>query len=71
MRQTELSEKMITRADQDSLPGGHEMRTEAFEFDKASEGYFATPQTVSVPQFLGRWARARRIWCEYTGDSLI
>ncbi len=71
MRQTELSEKMIARADLDSLPGDHEMRTLALEFDNTCQGYFATPQTVSVSQFLGSWARARRVWCNYTGEDLI
>lgn len=68
---TTLGDQMRARADLDGLPGDHEMRQLADAFDKAAYGYAAEPQTVSVKQFMGHWARARKCWCNYTGEPLI
>jgi hypothetical protein len=68
---TELGDKMRARADLDGLPADHEMRLLAGEFDKAAYGYAGEPQTYSVKQFMGHWARARKCWCNYTGEPLI
>jgi hypothetical protein len=68
---TDLSEKMIARADADSLPPDHSLRTHAVAFDKAANGFYADPQTVDVKTFVGHWARARRAWCDYSGEELI
>lgn len=68
---TELGDKMRARADLDGLPADHEMRQLADAFDKASYGYAGEPQTVTVKQFMGHWARARKCWCDYTGEPLI
>lgn len=68
---TPLSDQMHSRADADGLPADHQLRVLADEFDTASQGYLATPQTVSVKQFFGAWARALRAWCEYSGEPLV
>lgn len=67
----DLAEKMLARADADRLPPDHRLRVRAVEFDRAAKGYFADPQTVPVKPFFGAWARARRAWCDYTGEPLI
>ena len=71
MESTELSKKMRERADADALPFMHPLRTRADEFDAATSGYHADPPTKDVKQFMGAWARARRAWCDYTGEELI
>lgn len=67
---TALSEKMHALAD-----SGHaradELREKADAFDKATEGFYAYPQTCSVQKFVGAFARARRLWCDITGEPLI
>ena len=47
-----------------------ELREKASAFDEACRGFYAEEQTVSAPQFLGAFARARKLWCEITGDAL-
>jgi hypothetical protein len=69
--ETELSRRMRNRADNDKLPADHAMRTTAEAWDTASDGYFAVPQQVSTRAFVGAWARARRVWCDYTGEKLV
>lgn len=68
---TALSIKMIAYADAQGFPPEHEMRTAAAAFDEATTGFYATPQTCTVKAFFARWAKARRIWCEHTGENLI
>lgn len=68
---TELSDKLRSIAVTRALPEDHPARKAATEFDTATEGYFATPQTVQVKTFLGTWARARRAYCDLTGENLI
>lgn len=68
---TNLSEKMRYIADRDQLAADHELRTKADEFDWATAGFFAETQTVTPKQFIGAWARARRAYCEYTGEDLV
>lgn len=67
----DLGAKMIERADRDGLPSGHELRAKGEAFSKAADGFYGSPQTVDVKQFMGCWARARRCWCEYSGESLL
>jgi hypothetical protein len=43
----------------------------AAKLEAASAGFFGEDQTHSAQQLLGSWARARRLWCELTGESLI
>ena len=68
---TDLAVKMIARADTDNLPHDHEIRTRAAAFDEAAKGFYSDPQTCDVKRFVGCWARARRTWCDYTGEVLI
>lgn len=59
-RRTPLSKRLIALA-----PGSGrraEIADTADELDRACEGYFAEPQTVSIPKFLGAWARARKLY---------
>lgn len=70
-QQTMLSSRMIMRADADKLPEEHELRVLAAEFDAASSGFLATQQTVSVATFMGIYAKTRKAWCAYSGDSLV
>jgi hypothetical protein len=68
---TDLAEKMVARADADGLPADHELRTLAAKFDEAATGFYSVPQTKTVQQFMGHWARARQYWCKYSGEPLI
>lgn len=62
---TDLGQKMIARADKDGLAKDHPLRV-------AAEGFnVAHADGASARKLLGAWARARRIWCEYTGEPLI
>lgn len=68
---TNLSAKMRSLADTDGLPQDHELRQKADFLDVVAKGFFGEPQTHNVMQFVGGWARARRAWCNYTGEVLI
>jgi hypothetical protein len=68
---TDLSMRMRARADADGLPSTHPLRIAADKFDSATDGFFAKDQTVNVMQFMGHWSRARRAWCDYSGEDLI
>lgn len=66
---TDLSELMHALAD-----SGHaraeELREKADGFDAATHGFLvANPQTHTVKQQLGTWARAHRLHNECTGRS--
>jgi hypothetical protein len=54
---------------------GHVRATEliakADEFEKKAQGFCSDPQTCDVKSFMGAWARARRLWCECSGEPLI
>ena len=69
--QTELSQKMIARADADGLPADHELRRLASEFDEATAGYWGEERTVTPKHFMGCWARARKAWSAYSGERLV
>ena len=43
----------------------------ANKFDAATAGFYGDPQTVSVQEFLGHFARARKAWCAVTGEPLV
>ena len=68
---TELGTQMVAGADADKLPEDHELRERAHQFDVAAAGFFAEEQTVTVRQFAGAWAPARRAWSNYTGEPLL
>lgn len=67
---TDLGNKMRALADQ-----GHdraeELREKAEAFDQAAAGFYAEEQTVGAKSFLGAFARARRLWCDITGEALV
>lgn len=60
-----LVDKMMARADADGLPPDHEIRLSAQKLDEALTADF------NVARVVGSWARARKIWCEYTGEPLV
>jgi hypothetical protein len=65
-----LWEKMRALAEvRNDLPADWLEKAQALEY--AAKGFFAEPQTVTAPKFLGCFARARRMWCNATGESLI
>lgn len=65
---TDLGDKMRALA----VPG-HPRRADlvaaADAFDQATNAAYAG--TGPVPKMVGAWARARRIYCECTGEPLI
>lgn len=71
---TVLSDRMRALAAGDGA-GEHEraeeLRARAMNFDKAAEGFYATPQRLDAKGFAGAWARARKLWCEITGEPLV
>ncbi len=69
-KSTELGDKIKLRADRDGLASGHPLREAGENFTKAANGYLSHPQTMSVKKFMGAYARAKRLWSEYTGDPL-
>lgn len=54
---------------------GHAQAAELIEkanaLEEATRGFYAEPQTVETRRFFGCWARARRLWCDVSGDPLI
>ena len=66
-----LVDRMLARADADNLPATHQLRTLSAALREATAGFYAEPQTVKVRAFMGCWARARRAWCDHTGESLV
>ena len=58
-----LPDRMRARADADSLPADHPLRVRADELDAAD--------AENPRQLLGRWARARWAWSDYTGEELL
>ena len=59
-----LFDKMRALANE-GHPRAEALRQRADEFEKA------VVDKSSVRQLLGAWTRARRLWCECTGDPLI
>lgn len=68
---TELAKRMIERADKDNLPHDHVVRLAAKDFEDSAAGYWSEPQSKTVKQFLGAWARAKMAWRDYTGEQLL
>lgn len=69
MTETDLSKKM--RALAEGHPRSDELLEKAQAFDVAANGFYADPQTVPAPKFLGAFARAKMLWCEITGEFLV
>lgn len=71
INRTDLSEKMHTLADR-GHPRASELREKADAFDQATHGFMvARPQTHTVKQQVGTWARASRVFdeCRPAGDG--
>lgn len=68
---TTLGKRMIEAADKDGLPADHDFRLKAQAFEESVAGFFGEPQTMTVQQFMGHYARAKRAWCDYSGESLV
>ena len=62
MKDQDLITKMRKLAD--SSPRSEELRKKADDLEGAIKN-------GSVMAVLGAWARARRLWCEITGESLV
>lgn len=61
---TDLSEKMHVLADSGHIRAA-ELREKADAFDAATHGFMVcNPQTHTVKQQLGTWARANRVYSE-------
>lgn len=67
--ETPLAKQMIERADRDGLSEDNAMRRTAQAFDEISVNYAMGKSTPKG--LLGAWARARRCWCNYTGEPLV
>lgn len=67
---TALSERMHALADTGHARSA-ELRDLAHKFDLATAGFHAEPQTCTVQKFMGCFARARRLWCDITGEPLV
>ena len=71
MTETNLSARMRSLHD----AGTHELPDNWMEladkFDAATSGFYGSPQTVGVKQFMGHFARARKAWCAVTGEPLV
>ncbi len=52
-------------------PRADELIAKADELETKHAGFYGEPQTVEAKSFLGAWARARRLWCDCTGEDLI
>ncbi len=71
MKTTTLSDAMIAKADECGLPDQHNLRVLARQFNEATAGCYSDPPTHTPKQLIGAWARARKAWCDFTGEPLI
>jgi hypothetical protein len=69
-KRTALSQAMHALADTGHARAA-ELREKADAFDEGAAGFYANPQTITVQSFVGRFARARRLWCDITGEPLV
>jgi hypothetical protein len=69
MADNDLPTKMDNLAK--SHPRSVELAQNASALRVAINGYWGEQQTVDVRKFVGAWARARRIYCESSGEPLI
>lgn len=69
---TDLGDKMRALAETGHTRAA-ELREKATEFDAAVSGGEINPfrPIEAAKKMLGAWARARRLWCECTGELLI
>ena len=65
---SDLGDRMRALADE-GHPRASELREKAEAFDKANPANAG--DNWDAQRMLGAWARARRLWCDCTGESLI
>jgi hypothetical protein len=66
-----LAQRMIALADAGD-PAADDLREAAWALDKAALAYTrALGRDGTTESLLQRWAIARRLWCERTGEDLI
>ena len=63
-----LAKRMAVRADRDGLPIGHLMRIRAAELEAKLD---CEAPGWTAQNMIGAWARARRVWCDYTGEPML
>jgi hypothetical protein len=63
---TALSIRMRELAARGEHPRAAELFARAQELDSA-----VMDKTTSIPHLVAAWARARRLWCDLTGEDLI
>jgi hypothetical protein len=68
---TELSEVVLRRCDQDQLPADHVLRILAHNFDVASCAVIKEPTLDTSKKMLGAWARLRKEWSAYSGEPIL
>ena len=52
-------------------PRAAELTEKADALADGVAGYYGDPQTITVQSFLGRYARARLLWRDCTGEPLV
>lgn len=65
---SELGDRMRALADS-GHPRAEELREKAAAFDAANPANAG--EEWSAKRMMGAWARARRLWCDCTGEPLI
>ena len=68
-KETDLSKKMrkLARAGHDR---GTELYLAATALDEATDDYATGRKVDQMQTFLAAWSKARRVWCECTGEAL-
>lgn len=52
-------------------PRSAELVEKADEFESKAKLFYSNPAHCDVRSFIGAWARARKLWCEITGEPMI
>lgn len=70
MQEMALSEHLRALA-MEGHPEGDTLMERAEDLDRAAIAAFEQPQTVELHGFVGALIRARRAWCDATGEPLV
>jgi DNA phosphorothioation-dependent restriction protein DptG len=70
---TKLSDRVVARCNADKLPDNHMLRIRAAQFNEACSLADRDKEDTkeSAKKILGSWARLRKAWQEYSGESWI
>lgn len=63
-----LTDRMVRLADHDGLPVDHLMRIRAAELEARLD---CEAPGWTAKNMIGAWSRARHVWCDYTGESML